>query len=77
MIPTALIDNYSFWQSENDDIIGFEDRTENNDYEGDGEEEGTSSTSRLKITLVKDSSKDDSGFCNSGAVRLLLSNDYQ
>ena len=70
ILPTALVDKYSFWQSENDDMIGYEDF----DSAADDEDEVTNekrSCTRLKISLMKDSVKDDTGFCNSGAQALI------
>ena len=72
ILPTSLVDKYSFWQSENDDIIGYEE-FESADEDEDEEEllnEKRSST-RLKITLLKVTGKDDTGFCNSDAQALI------
>jgi hypothetical protein len=72
LIPTALVEKYTFWQSENDDIIGYElgkVRSEEDDEEIDDDAELPSS--RLKITLSKDPDLDNTGFCNSGAEALV------
>jgi len=70
ILPTALVDKYSFWQSENDDMIGYEDFDSADDDEDELTNEKRSCT-RLKISLLKDSVKDDTGFCNSGAQALI------
>lgn len=71
-IPTSLIDKYSFWQSENDDITGYEESTNlGDDEDEDVTQQSSGSSTRLKIKLLKDSDRDDSGFCNSGASALV------
>lgn len=71
ILPTALVEKYSFWQSENDDIIGYEE-LDSNDDDDDAESIGEKkSCTRLKISLFKDGDKDDTGFCNSGAQALI------
>jgi len=82
ILPTALIESYTFWQSADDNIVGYEESAvssyEDNDDEIVGAERTHTSpldaggaTSRLKITLSKGTDKDNSGFCNSGAVALV------
>lgn len=70
MLPTTLIDSYSFWQSEDDNIIGYKETAIVEDEDEIDQPSGGSST-RLKITLLKDGESDDSGFCNSRASALV------
>lgn len=70
ILPTSLVDKYSFWQSENDDLVGYEEEELNEDDEEEVIDVKKSST-RLKITLIKNPDKDDSGFCNSGAQAII------
>ncbi len=70
MLPTTLIDSYSFWQSEDDNIIGYKETAIADDEDEIDQSSGGSST-RLKITLLKDGESDDSGFCNSRASALV------
>ena len=74
LIPAALVEKYIFWQSENDDIIGYEKPEPKNEDDDDEidvekkEEEVTDKPSTwLKITLTKDPGLDTTGFCNSEA----------
>jgi hypothetical protein len=77
LIPSALIDKYIFWQSENDDIIGYEKTKARSDDDDDGDDddplkkEGALSTTRLKITLSKDPGLDTTGFCNTEAEAMV------
>ena len=76
LIPSALIEKYIFWQSENDDIIGYEKtkaRGENDDDEDelDDAADGESPSTRLKIVLSKDPGLDTTGFCNTEAEALI------
>jgi hypothetical protein len=75
LLPSSLIENYVFWQSEDDNIIGYEKVKERTEEEEDdpmakplGEE---TPSSRLKIMLSKGSDFDKSGFCNSSAEALI------
>ena len=73
LIPSALVDKYVFWQSENDDITGYEKTAKRSD---DDEEEAPAvatdvASTRLKITLVKGSDFDKSGFCNSSCEAMI------
>ena len=71
ILPTALVDTYTFWQTEDDNIIGFEDvDIEKNEDDNDIVVEN-GAISRLKITLLKGSDVDKSGFCNSPADALV------
>ena len=72
ILPSALVEKFSFWQSENDDIIGYEelDLLDEDDDDNAGKDEKRSCT-RLIISLLKEQDKDDSGFCNSGAQALI------
>jgi hypothetical protein len=74
LLPSSLIDKYVFWQSEDDNIMGYEKMKER-DVDDDGpaaEAEGKDVPStRLKITLSKGSSFDKTGFCNSSAEALI------
>ena len=82
LIPACLVDQYVFWQNENDDIVGYEkvgggtkDNGGNNGEGGSGatEDEGgtAESSTRLKIKIVKHPGIDKSGFCNTGADALV------
>ena len=70
MIPTSLIDSYSFWQNDDDHITGYKESPISNDDDESSTIESGSST-RLKITLLKEKDRDDSGFCNSTAGALI------
>ena len=69
-IPTALLENYSFWQSEDDNMIGYEELTSSDD-EDEGDIDISGSSTRLKITLLKGRDIDKTGFCNSNADALI------
>ena len=71
ILPTALSDNYTFWQSDNDDIIGYEEQVKEDDEDDDDEEDRSGYSTRLKITLLKDNEMDKTGFCNSTAQALI------
>ena len=68
LIPAALVQKYVFWQSEDDNIAGYE-KTETKDDEDDvaeGEpDDDDAPLTRLHITLSKPEPFDKSGFCNS------------
>jgi len=65
------VDKYSFWQSENDDIIGYLEFESADDDEEELIKAKRSSTG-LMITLWKETEKDDTTrFCNSGAQALI------
>ena len=74
LIPACLVEKYVFWQSEDDNIVGYEVR------KGASEEDGatdavvgadTESSTRLKIKLAKHPGADASGFCNTAADALV------
>jgi hypothetical protein len=79
LVPSALVDKYVFWQSENDDIIGYEKTWKEGDLDDDDDDDDDDAPdkpkieaqdaplSRLKITLAKGPDFDKSGFCNSSA----------
>ena len=73
LLPSCLVDQYVFWQNEDDSIIGYEKLGE----EGDEDDplakkfDADSPSSRLKITLSKGSDFDKTGFCNSPAEALI------
>jgi hypothetical protein len=73
IVPSSLVDKYVFWQSENDDIVGYEKVLEEVDEDDPlaktVDEEIPSS--RLKIRLTKSSDFDKTGFCNSTAEALI------
>ena len=77
LIPSALVDKYAFWQSEDDDIIGYEkyvvpDEDVENEEEGEVPslaDDETPST-RLHVKLSK-KDFDKSGFCNSSAEAMV------
>ena len=65
LIPACLVDKYVFWQSEDDNIIGYEipkDKAKEDEVGAD-----TESSTRLNIQLSKHKGVDNSGFCNTGA----------
>lgn len=71
LLPTCLVEKYTFWQSEDDNIIGYEkaeNAAEEDEEENDSEERPST---RLKITLYKGDDLDKSGFCNSVAEALI------
>ena len=53
LIPTCLVDKYVFWQSKNDDIVGYEIRKDARDDEAVLLGADTESSTRLKIKLTK------------------------
>ena len=59
MLPTALVEKYDFWQSDDDCLYGYEIANEKTVQAGP--------TTQLKVTLSKTSADDSSGFCNSEA----------
>ena len=66
ILPTALVDHYSFWQNENDDIVGYETPSSvGSDDNGDVMQVGPKT--RLRILMTKDADMDLTGFCNSNA----------
>jgi len=67
LIPACLVDKYVFWQSENDDIVGYEIRKDARDDEAALLGADTESSTRLKIKLTKHDGMDTSGFCNTAA----------
>ena len=75
LLPSCLVDQYVFWQSEDDNIIGYEKAGEQGDDDDDDplakKYDADSPSSRLKITLSKGSDFDKSGFCNSPAEALI------
>ena len=83
IIPTSLIEKYVFWQSENDDITGYE-KTVASDDDMDEEKKtlGDVPSTRLKIILSKGTDFDKTGFCNSSAEAMIqqvpvLSDDHE
>ncbi len=70
LLPTALVESYSFWQNDNDDITGYREVCFLDDDEDESKQD-SQSTNRLKIKLLRDSDRDDSGFCNSNASALV------
>lgn len=79
LLPTALVESFTFWQFDDDNIIGYENTlTETEDDSDEPKEvQAKSSTSddtpsyRLKITLFKGQEFDKTGFCNSSAEALV------
>jgi Protein of unknown function (DUF3638)/Protein of unknown function (DUF3645) len=89
IIPTSLIEKYVYWQSENDDITGYE-KTKQEEVDGlDVEVENNKKapdadvpSTRLKITFSKGTDFDKTGFCNSSAEAMIqqiavLSEDHE
>jgi hypothetical protein len=74
LLPTALIEKYTFWQSEDDNIIGYETKqakAEHEEEEDKAADDEKRPSTRLKITLAKSEDFDKSGFCNSNAEALI------
>lgn len=77
LIPSSLIDKYVFWQSESDNIIGYEKvKTKNENDDDDNSHDSLNksneqSSTRLKISLSKDPGNDVTGFCNTEAEALV------
>jgi len=87
IIPTSLVEKYVFWQSENDDITGYEKEAAPAEDSFDVDEKKKSDdagipSTRLKIALSKGTDFDKTGFCNSSAEAMIqqipvLSNDHE
>eukprot|EP00957_Ditylum_brightwellii_P066486 5047673-Ditylum_brightwellii.AAC.1 len=71
ILPTALVERYTFWQSEDDNIIGYEDVMSSDESDGAIPVPSKGASTRLKITLSKGEDSDESGFCNSNAEALV------
>lgn len=71
LLPTALIEKYTFWQSEDDNIIGYEKPAEKGEDEEEEDDDQDVASSQLHIKLAKGSDFDKSGFCNSSAEALV------
>ena len=73
---SALVEKYTFWQNEDDSIIGYEKSKQLSEDDEEGEqtserESDDVACTTLKITLAKGSDFDKSGFCNSAAEALI------
>jgi hypothetical protein len=66
ILQSSLVEKYSFWQSDNDDMIGYEE-FHDGDEDDDTPVDEKRSCTKLTITLLKDKESDESGFCNSSA----------
>ena len=74
LLPSALVENYAFWQSQSDDIIGYRKSTKKQkegEEETDQPEREDAPSTRLRIKLSKVEPSDKSGFCNSSAEALV------
>lgn len=73
LIPSALVEKYVFWQSEDDNITGYEKEPEKADDEDEeGKLEGDEAPlTRLRVVLSKSGPEDKSGFCNSAAEAMV------
>ena len=75
LLPSALIEKYIFWQSENDDIIGYENENvrdeDDDDLDSPVDDDADKPSTRLRITLSKDPGLDKTGFCNTEAEALI------
>ena len=69
LLPTALVEKYTFWQSEDDSILGYEEAMSEEEEIDDVLTEKPST--RLLIRFAKASDFDKSGFCNSQAEALI------
>jgi hypothetical protein len=66
ILPTALVEHYSFWQNENDDLVGYETSSKvGSDDNVDVIQVGPKT--RLRIFMTKAADMDLTGFCNSQA----------
>jgi hypothetical protein len=75
LLPTSLVDEYVFWQFDDDNIIGYEKVRERDEDDDDPLTKAVgddSPSSRLKITLLKSQDFDKTGFCNSFAEAFVL-----
>ena len=63
ILPTALVEKYDFWQSDDDCLYGYE--------VSDDDAMSTGPPTQLKVTLTKTSADDKSGFCNSDANAII------
>ena len=80
ILPTALIEKYHYWQSDDDNIIGYEINSPT-ELE-DSPSISAKASTRIKITLIKSKETDKTGFCNSEANALiqripLLNSDHE
>jgi hypothetical protein len=77
LLPSALVEKYTFWQDESDNIMGYEklSTTTEEDDDEDADETAQSAdevpSTRLRITLSKGPDFDKTGFCNSSAEALI------
>lgn len=73
LLPTTLIEKYTFWQSENDNIIGYEEvpMPPVTDVEDVAPVKSDLPSTRLMITLSKADDFDQTGFCNSAAEAMV------
>lgn len=67
LIPACLVEKYIFWQSEDDNIVGYEIPKEKEDVDDLVKGLDTESSTRLKIKFSKHKGVDNSGFCNTAA----------
>jgi hypothetical protein len=72
MLPSSIVDNYTFWQGEDENLTGYADVHEKPPVTEDEEVGGSITPStRIKVTLAKGKDFDNSGFCNSNAEALV------
>ena len=71
LLPACLVEKYIFWQSEDDNIIGYEIPKDNSDTDASDIGVDIESSTRLKIKLAKHKGVDNSGFCNMTADALV------
>ena len=73
LMPSALIDKYVFWQSDNDNINGYEKAKMKSDDDDEDiiPESSDGPSTRLRVTLSKDPGNDTTGFCNTEAEALI------
>ena len=78
ILPGALVEAYTFWQSADDNIMGYITETGGDDDDDDDDDDVVASepvetgpSTRLKIALSKGQEFDKSGFCNSSAEALV------
>lgn len=81
ILPSALVDEYVFWQNEDDSIVGYEKEVVASDdadddemgevKNDDGKAQNSVASSRLYVRLSKGEDFDKTGFCNSSAEALV------
>lgn len=82
ILPTALVEKYHFWQSDDDNLTGYEMITKLKTSDEETTPLSSRPSTRIKVRLIKDKDKDGTGFCNSEATAIiqripLLNSDHE